>query len=60
MERFMQVGYCDGRDIQGMPRDIPTLSVMCMDHNSKDITVLNVIQGERAKALFEELTDPHR
>lgn len=58
MEYAITIGYDDGKDRTGTQRDMPTLIVNKTDTRTKEITVLNMIQGEKAKTLFEELTNP--
>ncbi|MBQ6787538.1 MAG: hypothetical protein IJO85_07445 [Lachnospiraceae bacterium] len=53
---YSNSGYYDGKDRQGVQRDIPTLSVMHINVEQKEIIVLNTIRGERAKGIYEELT----
>lgn len=57
MESVLGVGFCDGKDSQGVQRDIPTITTVYIDVQGKKITVLNVIQGNRAKELYKELTN---
>ena len=60
METIITIGYCDGKDRTGVQRDIPTLTVMQANYSKKEITVLNTIQGDKAKNIYEELTNLKR
>lgn len=60
METTITIGYCDGKDRTGVQRDIPTLTVMHADYSTKEITVLNTIQGDKAKNIYTELTNLKR
>lgn len=59
MEYKITIGYCDGKDRQGIQRDIPTLIVNAADVRTKEVTMINMIQGEKAKMLFKELVKEH-
>ena len=57
MEYKITIGYDDGKDRTGVQRDIPTLIVSQTDAKTKEITVLNMIQGEKAKMIFKRLVE---
>ena len=57
MECNLMIGYCDGKDRERIQRDLPTLTVAYVNVLAGDITILNVMQGERAEKLFKELTN---
>ena len=57
MEYMFSIGYDDGKDKQGIKKDIPTLIVTQTNSKTMDRVVLNDFRGQEAKRIFKELTE---
>ena len=57
MEFKILIGYDDGKDLQGIQRDIPVLTAARVSDKKKDKAEVNCITGSKATKVFEELTN---
>lgn len=57
MEYMFSIGYDDGKDKQGIKKDIPTLIVTQTNSKTMDRVVLNDFRGQEAERIFKELTE---
>lgn len=54
---MFSIGYDDGKDKQGIKKDIPTLIVTQTNSKTMDRAVLNDFRGQEAERIFKELTE---
>jgi len=57
MEYMFSIGYDDGKSMQGIKKDIPTLIITQTNSKTMDKVVLKDFRGQEAERIFKELTE---
>lgn len=57
MEYMFSIGYDDGKSMQGIKKDIPTLIITQTNSKTMDKVVLKNFRGQEAERIFKELTE---
>ena len=57
MEYMFSIGYNDGKSMQGIKKDIPTLIITQTNSKTMDKVVLKDFRGQEAERIFKELTE---
>lgn len=57
MEYMFSIGYDDGKNRQGIKKDIPTLIITQINSKTMDKVVLKDFRGQEAERIFKELTE---
>lgn len=57
MKNELIIEYDDGKDVQGLQRDIPTMTVCYHSIINEEFATLNTIKGTKAITLYECLVN---